>query len=482
MSELTDWEELREKPSKFCAHVLGLEPFSYQKQFLDTDARHRVVASGRQVGKSRMCAWLGLHEAITNAFTQVLITAPSLRQSSMLFSTLTSEIEQSGLSDEEWGIARDTQTIIEFDNGSEIHCLPTGRNGNKIRGFSADMIIIDEAAFIEDKIYEDILEPMIWATQGRLVLASTPWGESGYFYEKFAGADYNDNWGKTHVTSYDNPIINDEDIEEYKDGKTKAQIKREVLGEFVEDSAQFFPTGIIKPCASSGEPSWEGSRSFLGVDIAGEGDDRTVFYGVDEYGNVFLNDEVYEDMGVLEAANHIKLLDDKFNFEKIHVDRTAIGQGTIEALAQDPVISQKYEGVYFTQQKKQTIYQRLKAALESEALHLPKDNDLINELERIGYEKQQSGRLKLFPRGSNEKDDHVDGLALAVWGMPEFGKDGHKGQGAKQAVTTNAHAQVDRSRRPSRPNGRPRRTTAADRARERRQSTGRTRAERERYS
>lgn len=449
MSEITDWEELREKPSKFISHIIGLEPFSYQKDFLDTDARHRVVASGRQVGKSRMCAWLALHEAVTNAFTQVLITAPSLRQSSMLFSTLVSEIEQSGLSDKEWGIERDTQTIIEFDNGSEIHCLPTGRNGNKIRGFSADMIIVDEAAFIEDSIYEDILEPMIWATTGRLVLASTPWGKTGYFYQKFEGADYDEKWSKTHVQSYDNPIIDDEDIEDYKEGKTQAQIKREVLGEFVEDSAQFFPTTIIKGCRPGGAPKKEGSKAYLGVDIAGEGDDRTVFYGVDEYGNVFLNDEVYEDMGVLEAANHIKTLDNTYDFDKIHVDRTAIGQGTIEALAQDPVLNRKYEGVYFTQQTKQTIYQRLKAALEDKALHLPQDNTLVEELERIGYEKQQSGRLKLFPRGSNEKDDHVDSLALAVWGMPDFGKDAHKGQGSKQSVTRSARPSVDRRQHPT---------------------------------
>ncbi len=450
MSEITDWDELRETPSKFIDEICGIEPFDYQKEFIDADARHRVVASGRQVGKSRMCSWIALHEAVTNAFTQVLITAPSLRQSSMLFSTLTSEIEQSGLADEEWGIERDTQTIIEFDNGSSIHCLPTGRNGNKIRGFSADMIIVDEAAFIEDNIYEDILEPMIFATTGRLVLASTPWGKSGYYYRKFAGSEHNQEWDSLQVSSYVNPLIEESDLEEYKEGKTDSQIKREVMGEFVEDSAQFFPTSIIRPCMPGAKPKQEGDYASLGVDIAGEGDDRTVFYGVDGKGNVFLHDEVYEDMGVLEAAEYIKTLDRAYNFNKIQVDRTAIGQGTIEALAKDPKINRKYEGVYFTQQTKQTIYQRLKAALEDDALHLPQDETLRTELERIGYEKQQSGRLKLFPRGSNEKDDHVDSLALAVWGMPDFGQDAHKGRGAKTSVSGSVQPKVDRNRRPKR--------------------------------
>ena len=85
MSELTDYAELREKPSLFVENICGVEPFDYQKDFIDADARHRVVSSGRQVGKSRMAAWLALHHAITHAHEQVLITAPSLRQSSLLF-------------------------------------------------------------------------------------------------------------------------------------------------------------------------------------------------------------------------------------------------------------------------------------------------------------------------------------------------------------------------------------------------------------
>jgi len=436
MSELTDYEKLRENPSSFCKAILGIEPFEYQKKLLDADARHAVIASGRQVGKSRMCAWLALHKAVTDPHTQVLITAPSLRQSSLLFDTLFSEIDQSALSNDEWGIDRNTQTIIEFDNGSSIHCLPTGRDGNKIRGFTADMVIVDEAAFIDDKIFGDILEPMLFATGGSMILASTPWGKSGFLYEKFEGAKSKEKWARVQASSYDNPLNDPEDLDEYKEGKTQSQIDREVLGKFVDDAGQFFPSDAIAACTPGGQPTREGDDAYLGADIAGTGDDKTVFYGVDGMGNVFLNDEQYEDMGVLEAAEYIKTLDNLHDFDRIFVDRTAIGQGTIETLANDPVIDRKHEPIYFSVQKKQQIYQRLKAALESEALYLPPDKTLRSELESIGSDKTRSGNIKLHPRGDSDvnHDDHVDALALATWGMPEFG-DTTQSRGAKRAVS-----------------------------------------------
>ena len=149
-----------------------------------------------------------------------------------------------------------------------------------------------------------------------------------------------------------------------------------------------------------------------------------------------LNDEQYEDMGVLEAAEYIKTLDNLHDFDRIFVDRTAIGQGTIETLANDPVIDRKHEPIYFSVQKKQQIYQRLKAALESEALYLPPDKTLRDELESIGSDKTRSGNIKLHPRGDSDikRDDNVDALALATWGMPEFG-DTTQSRGAKRAVS-----------------------------------------------
>lgn len=422
MSASPDYSEIRENTSTFVEEICGVEPFDYQADFIDADERHKVIASGRQVGKSRMCAWMGLHKAVTNAHTRVLITAPSQRQSSLLFQTLYSEIDQSGLSDSEWGIDRDTQTIIEFDNGSSIHCLPTGRDGNNIRGFTADMIIVDEAAFVADTIFEDILKPMTFATGGEMVLASTPYGKDSYYFDKFDQAEYSETWYKTQVSSYANPLIDEDDLEEYKVGKTEAQIEREVLGEFADDAGQFFATDDVRACTGD-NPSQEASDSWLGVDIAGSGDARTTFFAVDDAGNVFIN-ENYENMGVLEAAERIDTLDTLNDFTGIYVDRTAIGKGTVEALSNNPKINQKLTQIYFTSQKKAQIFQRLNAALQAHFLVLPDEKALRDELEAITASESSNGTLRLKAR-NNRNDDRVDALALACWGLPDFGENTH---------------------------------------------------------
>ena len=98
------------------------------------------------------------------------------------------------------------------------------------------------------------------------------------------------------------------------------------------------------------------------------------------------------------------------------------------------MIDRKHEPIYFTIQRKQQIYQRLKAGLQSGGIHLPNDDTLQDQLESIGSDETNAGNLRLYPRGENARDDHVDALALACWGLPEFG-DRNGSRGAKQAVT-----------------------------------------------
>lgn len=429
--ELTDYEQLRENPSSFVSEIIGLSPFDYQQEFMDEDARRKVFVSGRQVGKSLTCSWLGLHHAVTNPMTMTLITAPSLRQSSNLFKTLRSEMTRAGVDDETWGVDRDTQTIVEFDNGSEIHCLPTGRTGDKIRGYSADMIIVDEAAFIADQIFEDVLQPMTFATGGDIVLASTPWGQSGFFYKAFTNES---DWYSTQVASHENPLIDEADLESFREGKTRNQIQREVLGQFIEDGSAYFPSEVVRE-TMGGDPDKETDEVFLGADIAAAGADQTVFVLLDGKGNVF-DIEPHDEMGVLEAARRIQALDNIYGFKQIVVDYTGLGHGTVEALEEESEINRRLEAVYLSIQKKQAVYQSLKSAMENGLIALPDDRTLRLQLEAIGYNKTKSGNLSIHAEGEFH-DDYVDALALGAWALPSNAGGGKKrgARGSTSAVT-----------------------------------------------
>jgi len=432
VSGLTDYDSLRSTPSTFVANVLGVTPFEYQTEFLDSDDSRKCFTSGRQVGKSRCCAWYGLHRAATTQNTLVLITAPSLRQSSNLFKQLRTEMSQAGatdatISDDAWGIDRDTQTIIEFENDSEIHCLPTGRNGNQIRGYTADLIIVDEAAFIDDSIFEDVLEPMTFATDGELVLASTPYGTSGYFYQAFNDPD----WYSQRVASWDNPLIEDEDLERFTEGKTRAQIKREVEGRFVEDADSFLSTELIREAL--GTPERRTDDVYLGADIAAAGTDETVLTLLDGSANVF-DIEAYQDMGVLEAADRIQVLDNHYGFETIGVDRTGLGTGTVESLRERTGIGRRIEDIYLTIQTKQSVYQALKSELQAGAVTLPHDEMLQTQLDALTFTKRSSGNISIHA-ADDVHDDYCDSLAIGIWILPET-PGGAGTNGARGATST----------------------------------------------
>jgi len=435
--DLTDYEYLRENPSVFVEEIIGIEPFEYQKRFMDDPSDRKVFVAGRQVGKSRTASWMALHHAVTHPGSLVLVTADALRQSSELFSQLQTEINNSGLADEQWGIERSTQTEIEFSHDSRIKVVPTGRNGNKIRGFTADLIIIDEAAFVENSIFEEVIEPMTLVSGGTIVLSSTPYGASGYFYNKAQEADLSDSrWTKTAVSSYDNPKIDEDDIEDMKKGKTRNQIKQEILGEFVPAGDQFFPNSLIRKCINddvergvvryaSGDNEKEvdpQARLYLGADLGAEGTDETILSIIDEYGNIFSVEK--HDFGVYEARKRIQQLDNHYNFEQINIDRGGVGEGPVAELRNK--IGNRVEAVYLSTQKKQSVYQTMKAEMEAGNVHLPADEDIRLQLEKLGYKKTKSGNLSIHAK-SGFHDDIPDSLALAVWALPDTGGSGSMG-------------------------------------------------------
>jgi phage FluMu gp28-like protein len=94
------------------------------------------------------------------------------------------------------------------------------------------------------------------------------------------------------------------------------------------------------------------------------------------------------------------------------VDETGVGAGAVEMLEAD-VGRRLVEGVKFTIDRKQSLYNSLKAALDNGSVTLPDDRLLRQELTDLEYEMTRGGKTKIgHPDGGH--DDHPDALALAV--------------------------------------------------------------------
>ena len=412
-----------DEPSYFVKEFIGIEPFDYQCEFMDNDSSRKIFCAGRRVGKSRTAAWLALWRAISYEGAEVLITAKAQRQSMELFNQVKKEIrnakKNNNISEDEWGMSRSTRTEINFDNGSRIICLPVGRDGSNIRGYGADMLIVDEAAFIEDQIFQEVLSPMLAVGDGDFLLLSTPKGKRGFFYQRWVDSkDDSKRWYGKHVPTEANPLIPSGFIDEQRKALTRTQFKQEILGQFQEYSDTFFNKNELDNCTSSEPVQRSSDTAYLGVDLAASGADESVYVSIDADGNIF-NIEHVSGNSLTESMQRVAELDVFHDYTTILVDQTGLGQGAVESLQQD--IGNKVEGFTFTNDKKQSLYTNVKRELQNGNLsfyYVPGKNDeegvkLYNQCIELKRDTTPTGKTKI-EAPENSHDDFSDALALAV--------------------------------------------------------------------
>ena len=174
-------ERLVENPVLFAELLLDFKPFSYQEKLLMDKSKRIVACMGRQTGKTTTIATKAIHFAFTHPNTTTLIVSPSLRQSMIMFDRILSFIYRNPLLIK--SIVRKTRTIIQLSNGSQIIALPCSEH--LLRGYTAHLVICDEAAFMPEEVITEIIFPMLSTTKGSAIFLSTPWGRDHFFYRAF---------------------------------------------------------------------------------------------------------------------------------------------------------------------------------------------------------------------------------------------------------------------------------------------------------
>lgn len=141
----------------------------------------------------------------------------------------------------EW---READKIYSFPNGSEIQLAGTDNgNAENLRGGHANLLICDEAGFMDDLDYvvNSILLPTTDTTDGKLVLTSTPnYKDPDHeFHQSFVfPMEASDRLIK--FTVYDSPMVNEKKIEKiiarYPGGKDNPKFRCEYLVEVPRSS------------------------------------------------------------------------------------------------------------------------------------------------------------------------------------------------------------------------------------------------------
>jgi len=420
-----------------------------------------TLRTGRQVGKSTVVSEKAKRFALENRGVRILVVAASLNQAGFLFEKirgLFDKMDDDMVSEKmnkfqekrgrfptprelrevrlKGSIYKEppTKTKIVLKNDSIIHCLAVGRTGAYIRGLTIDLLIVDEAAFVPEPVWNSIL-PMVAVSRetrgfGWIILLSTPYGKGGYFYDSHHDPDFL----QIHVSSETCTRIDKKFLIREKSRMTKMEYAQEYLGEFVDEWNQFFPTNLIKKVSTLGP--WDtrkdlekGKSYYLGIDIARYGADETAYIvaEMDHRKNIkIVKALTTQRMSLTDTIGRTLKLDEQFHFKRIFIDDAGIGGGVLDILLER--VGRRVVGINNARRSvdkedrkraimKEDLYSNALMLMEAGKLEMVYNLPLMKSLKSIEFEYTSEKNLKLYGKYSHLAEAFV----RACWCVRERG-------------------------------------------------------------
>src|SRR5215471_16963492 len=197
-------------------------PHPAQLQFLRSSATRRVVKAGRRSGKTTALAIWGVEEFLKGE--RVLYAAPTNDQLQRWWAEVTHSLQEPialGLYKK-----NDTSHMIELPGTDQRLRAKTAWDPDSLRGDYATRLILDEFSLMHESTWAEVGAPMLLDRNGLCTFAFTPPSLRMLFMSKArdtkhasklfkaAQADTTGRWGAYHFTSYDNPYISQQALED----------------------------------------------------------------------------------------------------------------------------------------------------------------------------------------------------------------------------------------------------------------------------
>ncbi len=417
---------------------IRLDP--WQEEFLATEG-DKHLCSGRQIGKSVVCAIDAASYAMANKGKTILMIAPTERQSYLLFDKTLGELLAKNSRLIKRGKHRPTKSRINLHNGTTIYCLPTGLSGLGIRGLTVDRLYVDEAAQVPEDVWVAV-EPMMMTTGGDTIMISTPFGTQGKFYDIMI----NKNNAYPSFTRFRQNSLDVVKNREVSDTWTQIQKEKaiahieskrlsmsalafaqEYMGQPLDDLKQVFPDKLLREVCVLERPETirPGRDYFLGQDIAGMGGDLSTWEVLDGTNRKSVRHVQNITKRRIRTPERVRVtvnLERHYRFKRIGIDDGGLGSGDFDYLLRDVSTKRKVralnnasrdldkDGEKKRRLLKEDMYNNMLAMLEHGHLKLLKDDDVYASLKSVQFEIT-NGKTRYF--GSNT---HVaEGLIRAAW-------------------------------------------------------------------
>ena len=228
-----------------------------------TSSRFKVIAAGRRTGKSRLAAWKLIIEGLQCKRGHVFYVAPTQGQARDIMWQTLLEVGHPVIAS-----SHINNLQIKLVNGATI-ALKGADRPETMRGVSLSFLCMDEYADMKPEVWEQILRPALADQKGDAMFIGTPMGRN-HFYDLFqyANLSKDEQWKGWHFTSYDNPLLDEEEINAAKKSMSAFSFRQEFMASFEAAGGELFKEEHVQ--FSEEEP--DGGQFYIAVDLAGFAD------------------------------------------------------------------------------------------------------------------------------------------------------------------------------------------------------------------
>lgn len=393
--------------------------------------REVVCIVGRQAGKTRIGGLLtayesALAEPCTDGELYSLLLAQDWRAAIRAsFSYIRGFLGASPILRR--SIVRETNDTLDLDNGMRVATYPC--RPASVRGIRARLIVADELAFFRSgegyAVDVEMLRaarPCLATTGGRLVVISSPYGQSGALWD-LRRRHYGRDGSPVLVWQCDAPTMNPtlpaDYLERMREDDPEAY-RSEVMGEFRAGLSALFEPDAIDACVVPGRrelaPVAGVTYSAFVDPSGGRSDAFTLAIG-----------HRSSDVTVPDVA---RAWPAPFNPSSVVAECTAL----LKSYGVHAVLGDRYAGEWPREQfrshgiaydladrPKSDLYLALLASVNSRSIELPDEPALLRELRMLERRRGSSGRDRVDhpPGAHDDRANAVAGLA-AIFDRPQL--------------------------------------------------------------
>ena len=238
---------------------LNIQLLDWQKQVWADDTRFKIVAAGRRTGKSRLAAWMLIVNALQADKGHVFYVAPTQGQARDIMWQTLLELAHPVVTN-----AHINNLQIKLVNGATISLKGADRP-ETMRGVSLKFLVMDEYADMKPEVFEQILRPALADQKGGALFIGTPMGRN-HFYDlyKYAELEDDESYQSWHFTSYDNELLDPDEIDLAKKSMSSYAFRQEFMASFEARGSEMFKEEWVK----FGETPEIGDY-YISIDLAG---------------------------------------------------------------------------------------------------------------------------------------------------------------------------------------------------------------------